>query len=48
MLEIKYLQVLVMPNDEVIYRGRTLGFLSDEEKGKTFILRSDLRVSSVK
>lgn len=31
-MEIKYLQVLVMPNNEILYKGKTLGFIGDGEK----------------
>lgn len=30
-MEVKYLQVLVMGNGEVLYLGRTLGFISENE-----------------
>lgn len=30
-MEIKYLQVLVMPNKEIIYKGKTVGFIGDSE-----------------
>lgn len=29
-MEIKYLQVLVMPNREVIYKGTTIGFVNED------------------
>lgn len=41
-MEIKFLQVLVMPNDEVLYLGRTLGFVSADEKGSKVILAKHL------
>lgn len=33
-MEIKYLQVLVMPNGEVICAGKTIGWTSDAIKGE--------------
>ena len=33
-MEIKYLQVLVIHNREVIYLGRSLGFVSNEDVGE--------------